>query len=549
MKLNTLNKLGIALLGIAAFVFFLNSTYVSYPDEFINILGGRAITLGKLPYRDFFDHHMPFAWYLASAILLFTKQNYILFRIGWGLIQAVGVVLLGLLIIRKYPRFALIYALWAVLYASAAMYFWLHLFLGDSLAVWFFSGAIWLLLLETFYPTHVRWIRIGITWLISLMIFSSLSYVYIGLIMYAWIGLLTLNMHMHRTVHSAHRMREVLLLMIVVSAPYVLYALYLLITGTANDFWFANFTYNTKLYINITNYSAVTSSFNPLRFALTVINNFWQSYLPLLSQLAYLSFYSPITRLVALGTLMTALYLCYKKPLFGLIYLALLSFSAPRSSQFVDMKQTDYQMGLFIIMGTISAAFALYQLLYDLDTKSFFVKFWRSIVCFFLLMYFAFSLAFMFQNTLSIRYQRYMGMLPPTANISDIADFATRWIEPSDTYWIGPFEAHHAFFVKNGQTAGKYPSLLPQFRENDFLKNDFLYEMENANPKMIIFHHESSIFQTPANEFGAFFLDWMKGKYVNCVEAKVECKSVVRGISVHEDVYLRLDNKDLFKQM
>lgn len=543
------NKLIYILLFLAAAVFLVNSTYVSYPDEFINILGGRAIVLGKLPYRDFFDHHMPFAWYLASSILLFTKQNYILFRIGWGVIQAVGVVLLGLLIARKYPKFSLIYSLWAVLYATAAMYFWLHLFLGDSLAVWFFSGAFWMLLLETSYPTHARTVRYGITCLVTLMIFSSLSYLYIGMIMYAWVGLLTINLHTREIGHSKNRIRELLMLVSVAIAPYVIYALYLLITGTAKDFWFANFTYNTKLYINIANYTAVTSSFNPLRFALTVINNFWQSYLPLLSQLAYVSFYSPVSRLVALGTLMTALYLCYRRPIFGLIYLALLSFSAPRSSQLYDMRQTDYQMGLFIVMGTISAAYVLYQLLYDLDTKSFFVKFWRSILCFLLLMYFAFSLAFMLQNTLSIRYQRYMGMLPPTTNISDIADFVTRWIEPTDTYWIGPYEGHHAFYVKRGQTAGKYPSLLPQFRENDFMRNDFLHEMEKANPRMIIFHHEASIFQTPANEFGAFFLDWMKGKYVNCVEAKIACKSEVGGINVREDVYLRLDSKDLFKQM
>jgi hypothetical protein len=61
VKTNTLNRLTIVLLCISAFIFFLNSTYVAYPDEFINILGGRAIILGKLPYRDFFDHHMPFA--------------------------------------------------------------------------------------------------------------------------------------------------------------------------------------------------------------------------------------------------------------------------------------------------------------------------------------------------------------------------------------------------------------------------------------------------------------------------------------------------------
>jgi hypothetical protein len=208
VKTNTLNRLTIVLLCISAFIFFLNSTYVAYPDEFINILGGRAIVLGKLPYRDFFDHHMPFAWYLASSILLFTKQNYILFRIGWGVIQAVGVVLLGLLIARKYPKFSLIYALWAVLYATAAMYFWLHLFLGDSLAVWFFSGAFWMLLLDTTYPTHARIVRYGITCLVTLMIFSSLSYLYIGMIMYAWVGLLTINLHTREIGHSKNKIRE-----------------------------------------------------------------------------------------------------------------------------------------------------------------------------------------------------------------------------------------------------------------------------------------------------------------------------------------------------
>jgi len=543
------NKLLFSLLFVCALVFMINSTYISYPDEFINILGGRAIVLGKLPYRDFFDHHMPFAWYLASSVLIFTKQNYILFRIGWGLLQALSVVALGIVIMRKYSKFALIYALWAVLYAAAAMYFWLHLYLGDSLAVWFFSGAFWLILLETTHGNKAKWIRYLIVTLISLMVFSSLSYLYIGAIMYGWVTVLTLSEHLSNRSRLSHHLRELGILVLVIATPYMLYGLYLLITGTLGDFWFANFTYNTKLYINIANYSSASSSFNPLRFALTVINNFWSSYLPLLSQIAYISLYNPMSRLVALGTLLTAIYLCYKRPLFGLLYLLLLSFSAPRSGQLVDMKQTDYQMGLFIIMGTISAAFVLYQLLHDLDTKSFFVKCLRSVACFFLMMYFAFTLAFMLQNTLSIRYQRYMGTLPPTTNISDIADFITRWIEPNDAYWIGPYEGHQAFYVKKGHTAGKYPSLLPQFRENDYLRNDFLHQMEIANPKMIIFHHESSIFQTPAIEFGAFFLDWMKGKYVNCVEAKIECKSEVRGINVHEDVYLRNDSKDIFKQM
>ncbi len=60
----------ILLLGIVFGLFLLNSRYVDYPDEYINLLGGKVILNGGLPYRDFWDHHLPLAWY-TSAILLF----------------------------------------------------------------------------------------------------------------------------------------------------------------------------------------------------------------------------------------------------------------------------------------------------------------------------------------------------------------------------------------------------------------------------------------------------------------------------------------------
>jgi hypothetical protein len=325
--------------------------------------------------------------------------------------------------------------------------------------------------------------------------------------------------------------------------------LYLIYSNTLKDFWFSNFTYNTLHYINIANYTPGISNFNPLRFALTVINNFWVAYLPLLSQLAHPSFYQPISRLVGLGTITLLIYLLYTRPVFGIFYLILLSFSAPRSAQLVDMKETDYQMGLFIILGSISAIFALYQLLKDLDTKSFFVKFCRSVVCIWLLVYLVFTTAFAVQNTLTLRYQRYMGTLPPIANISDIADFVSSMTESGDAFWIGPYEGNHSFFVKDRVLAGKYPSLLPQFREDEYLKNDFLGEMQKYKPAIIVFNHEASIFMTPAVEFGRFFLDWMKTRYVNCTEAHVDCKSHVRGINVKNDVYIRKDLQKLFSRM
>jgi hypothetical protein len=61
-------------------VFVCNGLYVSYPDEYVNLLAAKAINAGHLPYKDFFDHHLPFARNkvlekCSSEILAFTDDD------------------------------------------------------------------------------------------------------------------------------------------------------------------------------------------------------------------------------------------------------------------------------------------------------------------------------------------------------------------------------------------------------------------------------------------------------------------------------------------
>ena len=75
--------------------------YVMYPDEFVNILGGKFINMGKVPYRDFFDHHLPGAWYLSAVLQWFSAGSYVLFRIWWGIFTFACLLGVGVYIKRE----------------------------------------------------------------------------------------------------------------------------------------------------------------------------------------------------------------------------------------------------------------------------------------------------------------------------------------------------------------------------------------------------------------------------------------------------------------
>jgi hypothetical protein len=370
---------------------------------------------------------------------------------------------------------------------------------------------------------------------------------YVAMGLYAWIALSYLYSIPSSSCSWRNFAWSLGKLMLWCAVPYFLYGIYLFVTKTYTDFWFSNFTYNTTLYIAPSLKGSM--SFNPIRFAWGLSDTFWGAYLTLLSQLAHPSFYFPLNRLVGLGSLLMLVWFWSHKPLQAFLLTIILTFSAPRSAQLSDMKQTDYQMGVFITMGTICAAYMLYTLVHKLDTYSFFIKFLRSVMLFFLILYASSTLAFGLYEVSHIRYERYMGTLPPISNLSNIADFITNITQPGDAYWVGPYEGNHAFFVKGRSLAGKYPSLLPQFRESEYLKTDFIKQFEIHKPKVVIFKHDASIFQTPAVEFGKFFLDWLKRDYKNCVEAKVICKSKVSDLIVHEDVYIRNGSEEIFEKL
>lgn len=519
------------------FIFYINSSYVSYPDEFVNIMGGKFILAGKLPYKEFFDHHMPFGWYLASVLLLVSFKSFVLFRFWWAFFAFFSLLLLAFWIRRESKDIYPYYIGFFLLYPMMAVYFWFHLYVADSLAILFFSMVFWILLAQTIKKDVENSFKPFSTFVVSsiltfLLVFSSLTFIYLALALYTWQIYLV-----------GFKLKRLGMFALWVSAPYFFYLIYLLATGTLKDFYEYNFIYNVTQYISIPNY-VKGRYFNPLKFAYTLIYNFYSGYTPTLSKIKNFNIYLPIDTLAVLGSLVILIFLLFRNFAVGMIFFFVLSFSAPRSN-LQSINEADYQVGLFLMLGVISAFVSLYLLNQKSDLKKtraeeYMGRDVKRVAQVILVIFMLFTFIFLGQNTYNKFYLRYTQVMPHIYDLSHTADFIDRVLDKDDYYWVGPYEPHEIFFVKKARLPGKFIHLLPQFSENEKLKSAFIEQFETHPPKIIIYRQEASIFQTPALQFGAFFIDWMKDKYT-AVEniPSVSIKQSPSSFNLKTDVYIK----------
>ncbi|MFZ2206691.1 MAG: hypothetical protein WA061_00925 [Microgenomates group bacterium] len=529
------------LLAAIGILFLVNSQYLAYPDEFVNILGGKFILEGKVPYREFFDHHLPGAWYLSALILLFSFGSFVKFRFLWGLLSFIALYFVGKFVEKRnkdiYPFFLGFF----LLYPMITMYYWTHLFIADGIAFLFFSSLFWMLFSESYQEKHSIKTLIFLSLCNAAFIFSSLTYIYIALLFYGWIGVLLLKSFTNRT-HGENPWRDLLRFTIISAAPFLLYAIYLFISNSWKEFYISNFVYNTTLYMHVDNYT-MGRYFNPIKFALTIIYNFFTTYIQLLVRIKEFNLYFPVDLVLALSTFLLFVFLLIEKPLIGVIYFFILSFSAPRSN-LMKIGETDYQSGLFIAIGSISFFLLLWRykhIKFSFEPFELVRKFLVALV----VLYGIFAGIFLLENTYNKFYLRHTQKMPSIYDHAPTGFFINDVVKDGEYYWIGPYEPHQEFFVKGAKLPGKFPTLLPQFRESEYFSSEFIKQFETHPPKVIMYKHEASIFGTPAMEFGAFFVDWMKDKYIalEMIPGLTVLKSP-ETFNMRTDVYILIKDKD-----
>gem|GEM_PF-1020847 len=511
-------------------IFLTNTLYVTYPDEFVNILGGKFINMGKIPYREFFDHHLPFAWYFSAVLLWFSHGSYVVFRTLWALFAFAGLFLVGRYLKKTKPDLYPYYLGYFAVHPLITVYYWTHLFLADSLAFLFFSMLFWVLVAETYKKNTSQKVIYILLMLNFAFLFSSMTYVFIAMIFYLWIGWLQ--------VRRGWDWKAIFRFKTIAAAPYLIYGIYLLVTNSLRDFYISNVVYNTTLYISIPNYTK-GHFFNPLKFTLTVFYNFFQTYIPLLVRIKEFNLFFPVDLVLALGSFLLLIFFFFENKILFALFFLVLSFSAPRSN-LMKIGETDYQVGLFIALG-FSAAFMVLWRYKHIVFKEEYLDYFKKAATTLLVFFMIFAALFLAKNTYDKYYMRYTQRMPGIYDVAYTAWFIDDVLNKGEYYWVGPYEPNELFFVKKALLPGKYISLLPQFREDSYFSGSFLAQFETHPPELIIYKHEASIFMTPALEFGKFFTDWMADKYTSIEHIKggIELIKSPSTFNMRTDLYLR----------
>ena len=211
----------------------------------------------------------------------------------------------------------------------------------------------------------------------------------------------------------------------------MIYFIYLFATNSFKDFYFANFTYNTQLYISIPNYIR-GSNFNPPKFAAALIFNFLQGYMPLLSKIKHLDLYLPTGVLAGMSSFVLFFLLFAKNWILGVIYFFILSFSAPRSG-LKTFDETDYQSGLFLVLG-IASSFVVLYILRNLTKENNLYEDLKRVSRFLIAVFLIFTTVFLMSNFYGKFFLRITQQMPSIYDSSQTKELMSYLIDDNDYY-------------------------------------------------------------------------------------------------------------------
>lgn len=532
-------------------IFLINTSHEEYPDEFDNILGGWYLLNGKLPYKGFFTHHNPLAYFLAFFILIFTRQSFVWFRVGLAVFYFLYNLMIYWLLKKRLKRIDWrFYLVYLFLLGIGATYFWGQMLLADVLSAYLIVPAFALLFLKAFYQEKLAGKDLALISILSFLTFlSSSSYLYLV----ALVNIAALFWYRKTTKGNWRRWLKPLIIM---ALPYCLFLIYLLITGSLKDYYFQAVDFNARYYIY--NYPKPRGSprINPVRYALIIANNFFNDYHGLLVQLKDFNFSYPLNAALALADTSLLIFLILKKR-FKLAIFVLLAmiYSLPRSTLLFGEK--DYPVSSFLLLSLFNGCFILPHLMWEARREQEYLRKISMTVLFFCMMlYGIYSTLFLFRKFNEKAFGKYMGQAPRVYDRPEIVPLIDSVIDEGDYVWLGPFEFEELFFLKKGRLPSKYQILLPEFVHSERIKKELIEEFSQNKPKIIMFRTDMNIRGYPVPEFSGFFQDFLKENYIHILSYREndsryqQTKSPTLVLDLEQDFYINKEEKDqILKRM
>lgn len=511
----------LSLIILLFLIFFANAWHEEFIDEFDNILGGAYILQGKLPYIGFFSHHNPVPYFLASIIVLFSGDSFVAFRMLYAVFLFLF-ALVGYYAVRKSVghQASKFYIGFIAVTAIAATYFWGHMLLADSLAAVFIGPALAIIFLKSLYNASYR-IRdlVIISILLSLTLLTSLTFSYLVFGIY-----LLVLFHYFRHLRRRN-LKVVVLPFIVLAIPYIVFVLYLLVSGSFSSFIQQSLIFNQKYYIyNYPRPEGSTTLINPVRYGIIISYEFFGHFRDLLLQASTFNFSFPINITFAVGNLFVLIYLLYRRKfLLFFFVIFILIFSNARSNPVLS-KESDFQSAMYITISIFNVVFILTKLWEKLTSAiSINARVLYTILFFFLSIYaFYAASAFLF-SFFSKTYNKYMGLEPLIYDRSQYAQIVEAATSENETAWIGPIEFKELLYLDRPNPS-RYQILIPGMSRSPELTADFMNEYNTNKPVVIWYDRRYSVLGKSSEKYAPFFLDFLKENYLTLYDEETHLK-------------------------
>ena len=544
------NKENWPYIGFFAIVFvvlLINAFHESYPDEFDNILGGWYLLRGIPIYSGFFTHHGPTAYFLSSLIEIFGGRSFVHYRVIFAVI-----ILAYHFSIYHYLRSqfgrnrSFFYLIFIGVISLAGNYYWLHMLLADTLSCYFFAPVVAILFLRSYYRLAVtQRDLIIISILVGLTCLSSLTFIYVAITIY------TYSLYLYLTSNKLRLFsRSLIRPLIIFAVPYVLFLLYLVVTGSLSEYFYQAFTFNQRYYIYNYPRPSGSTTINPVRFAVVIADAFYNNFFTLLQQVGTLNIGFPMNITMAVGSMSLIIYLVTKRKFsLALVFLICIVYANSRSNPLVS-KETDYQAAVYIMLSFFAISFLLTRLFNDEDKE---IVYGRRVVHTVLLIlvgfYSLFALGFLGQKFVNRTYEKYMGTAALIYDRPELAPIINKIVAPNEPVWVGPFEFKELFYL-NGKPATHYQIFLPGMGQSPEIRPRFTQEFEVSKPKVIYFQKNFFILGRSPEMYGQFFIDYLSEHYVTLQNYKKDGVSYKSSVPVSERIdletrlYLRKENAD-----
>lgn len=542
----SIHKKALLFFAITVILFFINAFHEQYPDEFDNIVGGWFILHGTLPFVGFFSHHGPVAYFVSAFVQIFSGHSFVTFRIVYDIMLALGVFAWYLYLQSRFGKIATnSYLYFSILLAIAATYFWGHMLVADSLASYFLTFCFVYFLLSFIYREKITLSDIAFISLFTCAaLLTALTYIYLCFIIYA-----TLLFLYYRGQQGRARIINMLKAVLLLIMPYFIFLIYLLLTRSLSDYVYQSIIFNQKYYIY--NYPNIQDGhINPLRFAIVIFHQFFSNFFTILVQVKDFQFIFPFNVTLAIINVTVLVYLLFRRQFLASVFIILYMVYANARSSPLDIKETDYQSSVYIMMSLFNLCYILPALFHEIQMPLHYGKkvilSGLFILC---LVYSFFTVGLLSNKFLDKAYNKYMGFAPLIYDRPDYAPIINAVTDKNDYFWIGPLEFQEYYYIHT-KLASKYFILIPGMGHSTKIQQEFIADLQQHQPKIIVFKKNFTILGYDPKKYGVYFTNYLNDNYFTLHDYAsggvryVSVASVNDKVNLETDLYINKNNKD-----